>query len=195
MNNVRFGSMLMVLAMLSVPIVDGLAKYLSAEYSPLFISWIRYAIASCIIIPIAMVKFGRSIFPKTDLSAHFYRTVCLVAAMTLYFVALSKIPMATATTAFFISPILAMLLAVFISKEKITKPKIIALVLGFIGMLLIAKPGSADQVGIFLAIGSGVAFAIYLIATRSASRNSDPIKTLTFQCVVGAILLFSTSVI
>jgi len=40
-----------------------------------------------------------------------------------------------------------------------------------------------------LAFGAGVLFAFYLIATRSASQHSDPLKTLVFQCFVGALLL------
>ena len=43
--------------------------------------------------------------------------------------------------------------------------------------------------GILLALGSGIFFAFYLIATRQAAQVSDPVKTLAFQCVVGALLL------
>ncbi len=47
------GIALMVFAMLAIPIVDGLAKYLSSEHSPLFLSWARYAVACLIVLPIA----------------------------------------------------------------------------------------------------------------------------------------------
>jgi drug/metabolite transporter (DMT)-like permease len=40
-----------------------------------------------------------------------------------------------------------------------------------------------------LGVVSGVLFALYMIATRQASRGSDPIKTLTFQCLFGAVLM------
>jgi drug/metabolite transporter (DMT)-like permease len=185
---------MMVVAMLSIPIVDGLAKYLSADFSPLFISWARYAIASCIILPIAFKFFGRSVLPRSNLGAHFFRTLSLVSAMTLYFVSLSKIPMATATSAFFISPIIATVLAVFFAKEKFTYPKLASLVLGLVGVLLVAKPELPIEPGVLLAIGAGVAFAIYLVATRLASQTSDPIKTLTFQCIVGTLLLLPQAV-
>jgi len=188
-RSAKFGSLLMAIAMLSIPVVDGLAKYLSTDFSPLFISWARYAVASCVILPIAVCRFGRSIWPTTQLSAHFFRTLSLVVAMTLYFLALAEIPMATATSAFFISPILATSLAVFVSKEQLTMPKIVSLVLGVVGMLLIVKPGSTLQSGVLLAIGAGVAFAFYLVSTRTASKHSDPIKTLVFQCLVGSVLL------
>jgi len=180
---------MMAIAMLSIPIVDGLAKYLSADFSPFFISWARYALASCIIVPIAILRFGRSILPDSQLKAHFFRTLSLVSAMTLYFLALSQIPMATATSAFFISPIIATALAVVIAKENFTWPKIVSLILGLVGMLLVAKPELPIEPGVLLAIGAGIAFAVYLVATRLASQSTDPIKTLTFQCLVGTLLL------
>ena len=46
---------LMSVAMLSIPVVDGLAKYLSAAYSPLFIGWARYVLACAIVLPFAAV--------------------------------------------------------------------------------------------------------------------------------------------
>ena len=179
----------MATAMLSIPIVDGLAKYLSSDFSPLFISWARYAVASCIILPIGFYRFGFSLFPSTQLRAHFFRTLCLVSSMTFYFLAIALIPMATATSAFFISPILATAIAVVFSKERFSASKFISLVLGICGVLIIAKPGRSIEPGVLLAIAAGVAFAIYLVATRIASRNSDPVKTLSFQCAVGAALL------
>lgn len=188
-SNARLGSVMMAAVMLSIPMVDGLAKYLSSDFSPLFISWARYAVASCIIVPIALGRFGRTLLPSSQLSAHFFRTLCLVTAMTLYFLALSQIPMATATSAFFISPILATALAVFIAKEKFSVVKFISLALGLCGMLLIATPGISIEPGVILAIAAGVAFAVYLVATRLASQNTDPIKTHTFQCIVGSLLL------
>ncbi|MFT6640596.1 MAG: drug/metabolite transporter (DMT)-like permease, partial [Flavobacteriaceae bacterium] len=80
-------------------------------------------------------------------------------------------------------------LAVFIAKEKFTWPKLVSLGLGLCGMLLIAKPGVSIEPGVLLAVAAGVAFAVYLVATRLASQNTDPIKTLTFQCIVGSLLL------
>lgn len=59
------GILLMTCAMLSIPIVDGLAKYLSSSYSPLFLGWARYAVAALIVLPIARPSFRR----RTHLSA------------------------------------------------------------------------------------------------------------------------------
>ena len=56
----------MTCAMLSVPLVDGIAKHLSGSYSPLFLAWARYAVASLIVLPIAaMTRAGRC-FRRSD---------------------------------------------------------------------------------------------------------------------------------
>ena len=62
----RKGIVLMIMAMLNIPIVDGIAKYLSSEFSPLFISWARYAVACIFVLPFTFMKCGASFFLKKD---------------------------------------------------------------------------------------------------------------------------------
>lgn len=183
------GIFLMVFAMLSIPLVDGLAKYLSASYSPLFLGWARYAVATFVVIPVAILRNGKRIFPAEGRLSHGMRTLFLVIAMSLYFLALARIPLATAVSAYFIGPIIAVVLSVFVLKERLTALKIASLPLGFIGALVILRPGAQINPGILFAFGSGLCFAVYLVATRLAAQKSDPLSTLVFQCVVGALLL------
>jgi drug/metabolite transporter (DMT)-like permease len=179
----------MTVAMLSLPVVDGLAKYLSAGYSPLFISWARYAVACGIVLPFAAARHGARVLPTENLAAHSLRTVFLVIAMTLYFLAVARISLATAASAYFVGPIVAVMLSVAVLKETLTVRKVLSLVLGFIGSVVILRPGGTVDPGLLMAFGAGLFFALYMIATRQASKDSDPVKTLAFQCVVGALLL------
>ena len=183
------GVVLMSLAMLTIPLVDGQAKYLSSDYSPLFISWARYVSACLIVLPIVFIRFGKSCFPSRNLGAHSLRTVFLVTSMTLYFLSISRVPLATANTAFFIGPVIAVVLSVFVLKERFTLKKGVSLGLGVCGTLFILRPGGSADPGVLMAFGSGFFFALYMLATRQASKDSDPFKTLAFQCVGGAILL------
>ncbi len=185
----------MILAMLSIPTVDGLAKYLSVGYSPLFISWARYAVASLVVLPVAAAMHGRGMFPAERRAAHVLRTVFLVGAMTLYFLSIARIPLATAVGAFFVAPILAVVLSAIVLKERMTSRKVLSLGLGVVGSLVILRPGGSADPAILLALGSGLLFACYMIATRHASQESDPIKTLAFQCVIGGLLLTPQAVV
>lgn len=180
---------LMAIAMLTVPIVDSAAKYLSADYSPYFIAWSRYAIASLIILPVTWKLHGRSLFPSHDLITHLLRTTFLVIAMTLYFLAIAKIPIAQAVSIYFVGPIIAVALSVLVLGEAMTSRKGLSLVFGLIGALVILCPTGTFEASMILAFGAGIFFAFYLVATKRASQNSDPLKTLAFQCLVGTLLL------
>lgn len=183
------GVVLMALAMLLLPVVDGIAKHLSAGYSPLFLSWARYMVASAIVLPAAVILRGRHFLPTERRTSHLARTVCLVAAMTLYFLSIARIPLATAVSAYFVGPIMAVALSIIVLKERLTRRRFASLVLGFAGAIIILRPGTAIEPGILLALGAGLFFAFYLVATRHASTASDPIETLAFQCVIGTMLL------
>jgi drug/metabolite transporter (DMT)-like permease len=189
------GIVLMAAAMLVIPLVDGLAKHLSLTYSPLFLGWARYAVASLIVLPFAAAVHGARVLPAERLASHGLRTVFLVVAMTLYFLALARIPLATATATYFVGPVIAVALSVMLLCEKLTVRKLASLALGFAGSLVILKPGGAIEPGILLALGSGIFFAFYIIATRQAASVSDPVKTLAFQCLAGTLLLTPQAVL
>jgi len=183
------GIILMIVAMLTIPLVDGLAKYLTAAYSPLFLSWARYVVACAIVLPVAAVYHGNRVLPTERRVAHTLRTVFLVISMTLYFMAIARIPLATAVSAYFVGPIIAVVLSVPVLKERLTTRKVLSLVLGFVGALVILRPGATIESGLLLAFGAGLFFALYIIATRQAARDSDPLQTLVFQCAIGALLM------
>jgi drug/metabolite transporter (DMT)-like permease len=179
----------MSVAALTIPVVDGIAKYLSSEHSPLYIAWARYAFACAFVLPVAMARYGTAILPREQVGAHLLRTVFLVAAMSSYFLAIAHIPLATAISAYFVAPIVAMVLAVVFLGETLTTGKVASLVLGFTGTLAILRPAGGIDPSLLLALGAGGCFALYMIATRHASRASDPLKTLAFQCLLGTVLL------
>lgn len=185
----------MTLAMLSIPLVDGLAKHLSVTYSPLFVSWVRYAVACLIVLPFAVAIHGLRVFPAERLASHVLRTVFLVTAMTLYFLSIARIPLATAVSTYFVGPIIAVVLSVAVLKARMTSRKALSLALGFLGTIVILRPGGSTEPGILLALGAGIFFALYLIVTRQAAQDSDPVKTLVFQCLVGVALLTPQAVV
>jgi len=190
MKNLAFrGIALMSLAMLIIPVADGFGKALSAHYSPLYVSWARYVVASAIIVPIGLMTVGWRIFPRERLGSHLLRTLFLMASMTLFFVSISMIALPVATASYFVAPFIAAVLAIFVLKEKLNTVKIVALVLGSVGAITILRPTGALDTGVLLAMGAGGFFALYMIATRVASATSHPVRTLIFQCVVGALVL------
>jgi drug/metabolite transporter (DMT)-like permease len=187
--HLRRGVWLMIAAMLAIPIVDGIAKHLTASYSPLFLNWVTHISATLIVLPIAAATHGRKLFPQRSRWLHLLRAALLVTAGTLFYQAIARIPLATAVSAYFVAPILAIPLSVLILKERMTLLKGVSLALGFIGSMVILRPGGALDVGLLFAFGSGVVFAFFMIVTRMIARDSDPLRMLAFQCAAGALLL------
>ena len=183
------GVILMAIAMLVLPVVDGIAKYLSHDHSPLFLSWARCVAAGLIVLPVSLAVHGARPLPTARLGSHLLRTVFLVLAMSLYYLAVARIPLATATSAYLSAPVMAVVLAVVILGERLTRAKLAGLALGFAGAMAIVRPGGAVEPAILLAFAAGLTFAFYLVATRRMAEAEDPLKTLAFQCVAGAVLL------
>jgi drug/metabolite transporter (DMT)-like permease len=149
----------MTVAMLSIPLVDGLAKHLSVSYSPLFLGWARYAVASLIVLPFTAAIHGPRLFPAERRASHVFRTLFLVTAMTLYFLSIARLPLATAVSTFFVGPIIAAVLSVIVLKERLTSRKALSLTLGFVGSIVILRPGGSMDPGILLALSAGIFFA------------------------------------
>ncbi len=176
-------------AMLLVPNVDGIAKALSATHSPLYISWARYAFSCIFVLPWAISRRGRHFLPREQLPAHALRTFFAAASMCCFFAAISFSPLADVTSAYFVGPIVAAILSVVLLGEAMTVRKVAALAFGFIGAIIVVNPAGGVNTGLLLGVAAGVFFALYIVATRKASRASDPVGTLAFQCLFGSAIL------
>ena len=187
--SVLLGLALMAAAMLLVPTVDGIAKALSAAHSPLYISWARYAFSCVFVLPWAIGRRGRHFLPREQLPAHALRTFFAAASMCFFFAAIAFSPLADVTSAYFVGPILAAVLSVVLLGEALTPRKLAALAFGFLGAIIVVNPAGGLNAGLLLGVAAGALFALYIIATRKASRASDPVSTLAFQCLFGSVLL------
>jgi drug/metabolite transporter (DMT)-like permease len=183
------GIALMAAASLAVPLVDGIAKALTASHSPLFVAWARYAAAALIVVPLTLPWHRDFRSLRADFASNALRTLLAVAAMTCFFFAIAQIPFATAFGGFFLGPVIAAVLAALLLGERLTAWRLGAALAGLAGALLIVRPGVDFQVGSLLAVLSGAFSAGYLVATRVAASTTPPVDALRFQCVFGALLL------
>ena len=179
----------MVIAMLIIPVSDGIVKLLSDGHDILFLNWARFFIGAVIFVPFAIRIHRRCQTQRQEFLSLSIRTLLHVCAVSLYFMAIARIPLADAIGAYFVAPIAAILFAALLLDEKITALHIVALAAGFLGTILIVQPGTSTSIGMVYAVAAGVVFGLFLALTRKAGLTIDPIVTLGFQCGVGAILL------
>jgi drug/metabolite transporter (DMT)-like permease len=184
------GIALMSVAMLVVPSCDAIAKLLTADLTPIFISWARYAAGSLMAFPVALALAPRGAHIHVgQWPVQLLRTLFMVGSMTLYYLAIARVPLVDALGAFFVGPIVATFLAALVLRERLTARKLTAVGLGFGGALLIVRPGSSADAGLVYALLAGLCFSCYVVATRLAAQASDPLRTLALQYALGTSLL------
>ena len=177
-------------AWMLLPLMDGIAKFLSQEIHFLQVVWGRYFFMAVFSILITSLFFKKNlIFPKL-IKIQILRSSFLFLSTIFFFYAISVISMAEAITLSFISPIIATILSFVILKEKVGPRRWIAVLAGFVGGLFVIRPGFNEiNLASIAAVGAGICYAFYLISTRKLSATDNPLMTLIFTGFTGCIVI------
>ncbi|MDB4860375.1 DMT family transporter [Alphaproteobacteria bacterium] len=177
-------------AWMLLPLMDGIAKFLSQEIHFLQVVWGRYFFMAVFSILITSLFFKKHlIFPKL-IKIQILRSSFLFLSTIFFFYAISIISMAEAITLSFISPIIATILSFVILKEKVGPRRWIAVLAGFVGVLFVIRPGFNEiNLASIAAVGAGICYAFYLISTRKLSATDNPLMTLIFTGFTGCIVI------
>ena len=127
-----------------LPIMDGMAKYLSSEIPVLQVVWGRYFFMVLLSLPITFFFFNKYIKWSSNIQIQLIRSLFLFLSTVLFFYAISILPLADSLTLMFSAPIIVTVLSAFILKEKVGLRRWIAVFLGFIGALIVIRPGFAE---------------------------------------------------
>ena len=118
------------------------------------------------------------------------RSLFLFLSTVFFFYAISEISLPEALTLAFISPIIATILSAIILKEKVGPRRWLAVIMGFVGVLFVIRPGFNEiNLATVAAVGAGVCYAFYIISTRKLSSIDSPLMTLIFTGLSGAIVI------
>lgn len=159
----------------------------SAGVSPFLVAWLRFAIAAVVLAPFSGLKlseFKHIADPRVLLRAGF-----IIGGITCILTALRTEPIANVFGAFFIGPIVAYILAIVVLGERPNQQRSIALVIGFLGVLLVVKPGFGFSPGLGFALMAGICYGAYLTATKALAGYLRPRLLLFSQLAIGAIVL------
>ena len=189
-SNVLIGIVFLCLGLLIVPVNDALAKYLSSDLKILEIIWARFFGHFILLVPIAYYLKGNSGFFNATTKPQLTRGLFIFLGTAFFYIAITEIPLANALSLLLVAPIIVVVLSSFILKERITLIKIICVLIGFVGTLLVIQPGFTDfNLYSLYALISGLFYAMYLIYTRKVNFSSDSIITLSYSTIPGAIIM------
>ena len=176
-------------AWVMLPIMDGFAKYLSSTLPVLQITWSRYFFTVVIVLPIMLIFFRKNLTWTEKPKLQLIRGLILFCANILFFYSISIISLAKALTLAFIAPLIVTALSPVLLGEKVGFRRWTAVVIGFIGSLIVIRPGFVEfNLASIAALGTGILYGFYLIITRKLHDADNPLLTLLLTGIVGAIL-------
>ena len=185
------GIALMLGAMAMLPFLDVVAKTLGNQGMPILqIVWARMAFGTLLTLPFTLHHGGpRAIRPDRP-AYHTLRAALLIAATFLFFSALKYLPIADALAIFFVQPLILTAISPFVLNEKVGPRRWAAVAVGFIGTLIIIRPGFTDlNPGTLLALGSGASLALYFAMTRRISGTAPAMVTTFHTSLMGTLLI------
>ena len=179
-----------LLAWVMLPIMDGFAKYLSADLPVLQITWARYFFTVVFTFPVMLFLFRKYLIWTDKPKLQFIRGLILLCANICFFYAISIISLPKALTLAFIAPLIVTAFSPIFLGEKVGFRRWSAVIIGFVGSLVVIRPGFVEiNLASLAAIGTGIMYGFYLIITRKLSTSDNPLLTLLLTGVVGTIII------
>lgn len=181
---------LMLLAMAILPFLDVVAKFLGQQGVPVIqIVWARLFFGALVTCPLAMAVEGRRAFVLQFPGYNLARAIFLMTATGFFFAGLKHMPIADCLAIFFVQPLIVTMLSPLLLGEHVGIRRWLAVIVGFIGTLIIIRPGFQEiNIGVFYSLAAGASLALYMILTKKLAGRINAMIT-TFQTnVIGAVI-------
>tara|TARA_B110000196_G_C21046444_1_gene615117 strand:+ start:46 stop:915 length:870 start_codon:yes stop_codon:yes gene_type:complete len=194
LSNNKMGIVLMISAILCYSCMDGIIRYLSQHYNVITLGMFRYWFFALFII-IFHSRKGKSLKIVSKSKMQFLqilRSVILTVELCFAHYCFYKIGLIQTASIFAVGPLIVTALSVFILKEAVGWRRWTAITVGFIGILIILRPGiNVFDPFSFIALGCAFLYAVYQVLTRLVSRYDNNDTTLFYTGIVGVIILSS----
>ncbi|NIM73413.1 MAG: EamA family transporter [Gammaproteobacteria bacterium] len=179
---------LMLVAMLVLPGIDAIAKWLSDAISAGQVAWSRFFFQTLLMLPLFLRTRGTIL--TRALPLHALRGALIALATLLFFSALKYLPLADAISIFFVEPLILTLLSALFLGEAVGWRRLSAVAVGFVGALIVIRPGfGVLGLPALLPLGTALSFAVYLILTRKLAQHEYPERMQFYAGLFGALVM------
>lgn len=141
-NHPLKGIALMVLATFLFASHDAISKYLSGFYPIILIVWARYVVHTLLMAGIFLPQSGLRVLRTKRPGLQMLRALSLLSVSLLFTTGLMFMPLAEATSVIFLAPLLVTALSVPLLGERVSVGQWIAVIVGFVGVMIIVHPGA-----------------------------------------------------
>ena len=195
--NGRSAATMMVAAMAVIGVIDNYIAVISQDVSIWQFMIVRGAFALPIIIMLSFLGLGTMRPIRTW--AVGIRSLLIAISMLFYFGSLSFMPIAQGLAGLFTSPIFILIITAFILKERIGPVRILAVGLGFVGIILVLELEASSLSWVnFIPVFGGLFYALGSVATRQLCNGESTVSLLsmllTIQCIMGFCALVILSI-
>ena len=192
MNNTRAGISLMIAATFVFAMQDGISRHLAGEYNVLMVVMIRYWFFAAFVMAVASrAAGGLRVAAKTRQPLlQIGRGVLLAGEVCVAITAITYLGLVDSLAIFMCYPLLVAALSGPILGEQVGWRRWAAIGVGFVGVLIILKPGfGVFEPAAILALISAVMFALYALLTRYAARQDSTATSFFWTGTVGAVFM------
>ena len=184
------GIALVVTAGVMLATMDSIGKHLSARLDVLQVVWGRYAVHTVLVFVWLAVRGGSLEFLRSRRPVvQMVRSLTLLGVTVFLYTALVFVPLADATAVMFFAPVLVTVLAGLFLGETVGPHRIVAVLVGFGGVLLIVQPSFSMDWHMLLPLTSALMLSLYLLITRYISRHDPWQCTVFYSTAFGALAL------
>jgi drug/metabolite transporter (DMT)-like permease len=183
------GILLMLSAMFMFVMIDAVAKYLAKDLPVMQIVWARSVFALLLTPLLLRGRRLSSLMATRRPGVQLLRSGFQFVSTIIFFTALKYIPLADAIAIAFVSPLIITALSVPMLGEKVGVRRWLAVVVGFLGVLVIIRPGMGTmEWAMLLPLGMATTSALYQICTRSLAQTDSPVVTLWYTALTGSVV-------
>ncbi|GHF57817.1 DMT family transporter [Seohaeicola zhoushanensis] len=177
------GALLMVVSTLGFAVMHATIRHVSAELPPFVIVFFRNFFGLLFLVPLLLTS-GFAQLRTRRLGLHALRGLLNICAMLMFFTAVSTTPLARVTALNFSAPIFAAVLSVVVLGEGFRFYRWAAIAAGFLGTLIVLRPGLSEIVpGDLLTLGSAFFWACAMIVIKILSRTESSVAIVFYMGV------------
>jgi drug/metabolite transporter (DMT)-like permease len=172
------------------PIMNGTVQLMSASYTTEQLVWFRTAAHLLFVWALFTPHFGLGIVATKRPGTQIARSLVLLCSTTCFFFGVKHLPLANAASISFTAPFIVTLLAWPMLGERFGWHRMIAILIGFIGVLIVVRPGTAVfQWASMFIVASSSCYALYQVLTRMVAPYDRPETSAIYSVLVGAVAI------
>lgn len=182
------GILLVLMAVTVFASLDIVGKYLMMKFDVPLVAAIRYGLNTVLLLALIAPRHGAQLWKTRRTALVMVRGISLAFATFFAGLALQRMPVGETIAIIYLQGFGVMLTAAFLLKERVTWAGWLAAATGFLGVVLIARPGGAlDPLGVVFALTAAAVSVTYILLSRSLAATETTMAMLFHLAIAGTV--------